>query len=254
MPRRAESRCPAPRRGVRAIESSCGEIPWSLRLLVEHDLNPDTGAAFLEPAVGLLVDGLLHQRFLDKVPRILQCRRSLAARFRVRHDAGPVKVLDGLFVNLDSRAEAGVEVIAEMELGAEEPANFLIGDAALFLTRLKFLGGGKRTLQAFEAAVDVVRRRLGKPRHTRLVADDPLVDQAVQDVRVALRFAVQEDLVTVELPDVAQQDDIGFAPGGNPVNHFLSLAKAWQSNEADKHRRDCDPFTHQKLEPRLKNI
>src|SRR5260221_11823119 len=102
-----------PRRGARARGFSCGEIPWSFGFLVEQGFNPDARAAFLQPAVGLFIDGPLHQSFLDKVPRIFEGRRSLVARFRPRHYPRTVKFFDGLLVNPDAWPDAAVLVTAK---------------------------------------------------------------------------------------------------------------------------------------------
>ncbi len=137
---------------------------------------------------------------------------------------------------------------------ANESTNIVLTETAVFLPELKFFRRRKRAFQPFDAAVHIFIGGLGKPGDAGFAADDPLVDQAVQDVLVGLRFSIQKNLVAVELADVAQKDDVGFDSGHDPVNHILRMAAARNWQQSNEHRRKSDPVAHQKLEPKLKNI
>src|SRR5579863_10488843 len=176
------------------------------------------------------------------------------ARFRPRDHARTVEIIDGLFVNLDRRPEPAVQVIAEVQLRADETPNFVVGDSALFLPRLIFFGRRKGAFQAFDAAVYIFIGGLREPGDAGFAADNPLVDQAVENVRVALWLAIEESLVAAELANVALQDDFGFDSGDDSVHHLLPAKVARRRQQAEEKHRKCEPFAHQKLEPRLKNI
>src|SRR5262249_11148510 len=111
-------------------------------------------------------------------------------------------------------------------------------------------------LHAFDAAIDVFFGGLGETCGGRFVADDPLVNEAVQNVGVGLRLAVEEGLIAAELPDVAEQDDVGFHFGDYAIDYLLRRGVARPTNRNHKHQqsRKCDPTAHQKLDPRLKKI
>ena len=55
----------------------------------------------------------------------------------------------------------------------------------------------------------------------RLVANDPLIDQMIQNFRIALSFFIQEILVTRQLSHIAQQNDVRVHASGDPVDNFL---------------------------------
>src|SRR5271165_2719481 len=76
----AQSKCPAPTGCVPATGFFVGGILCSLWSIREQLFDSNTYAALLQPLVCLLVDGLLHQRFLNEVTRGFQRRRSLSAR------------------------------------------------------------------------------------------------------------------------------------------------------------------------------
>ena len=65
-----------------------------------------------------------------------------------------------------------------------------------------------------------------KLRGVGFVAHDPLIDQAVEDLRIAFGFAVDELLVAAQRAHVAQQDDVVLDACHDAVDDFLRRADA----------------------------
>src|SRR5208282_250087 len=107
----AGSTAPAPRGRAPAKEFFASAILWSWLALVQQILHANPRPAFLQPAVGLLIDGPLHQGFLDEIPRGFECRRGLAPRFRSLHYPLFVKLFPVSFFDLDRGPKSCVQVI-----------------------------------------------------------------------------------------------------------------------------------------------
>src|SRR5271157_1053208 len=122
---------PAPKGHARAKEFFASAIPWSWLALVQQILHANPRSAFLQPAVGLLIDGPLHQGFLDEITRGFKRRRGLAPRFRSLHYPLFVKLLHVFFFDLDRGAKSGVEVIAQVELRLHHRQQLLAAQPAV---------------------------------------------------------------------------------------------------------------------------
>ena len=92
-------------------------------------------------------------------------------------------------------------------------------------------------------------------RSIRLRSDDPLIDEAVQNLSFGFRSAIEELLVTAKSTNVAQQDDVVFDASGDAVHDFLRRKPNRRGSEGGcKENSANENAAHQKVDPKLKKI
>ena len=201
--------------------------------LLQHFFDVHAPAAFVQPAFRLLVDAALYQRFVDIVARGIQRRRLLPARLRARDDRLVVEVFHFFRFDFHRRAESRVEVVAEIKLrrhhvphvgnrsgrSASCRASYSSGDVNDFCTR-----STPRVMSSSEGC--------GKSRCFGFVPHDPLIDQTVQNLRIAFGLAIDELLVARQNAHVAQKNDVVFHAGRNAVDRLPAPAAAASAAQA----------------------
>src|ERR1051326_4613827 len=174
------------RSGV-AISIRGATFARSWRMLPEHLGHVDAPATFIQPAIRLLIDTLLYQSFLNVIVRGLERGRILASRFGSRQYRVLVKVLDRLFIDLHGRAEAGIEIIIQIELVGGDPPHLIFSERSQVPSRFIIFQGCKTLPEASETAIDISIGRSRRARQGGFIAHNPLIDQAIQNFSVTFR-------------------------------------------------------------------
>src|SRR5260221_8585808 len=116
--------------------------------------------AFFQPLVGLGVDAVLSERFLNVIMGGIERRRILAAGFGSRQNGVLVKILNGLLVHLNRGPETRVEIVVQIELIGGESADFGFGEVGEFAASVVIGAIGKAFFEAVDSGVNIALGRL----------------------------------------------------------------------------------------------
>ena len=118
-------------------------------------------------------------------------------------------------------------------------ASYSSGEVNDFCTRL-------------DTSRNVLVRRPGKSCCFGFVSHDPLVDQTIQNLGIALGLAIDELLVTCKHAYIAEQNDVVFHAGRYAVDDFLSGERLGRAKRQDHDKTESEPRAHQNVDPKLK--